>query len=240
MSTDILGLDELEESQASKYLTHNKALRQLEAELVRVLSRSNSGPPTSPSDGDVYIVDSLTGDWSTATLNDIAHYYSSAWHNYTPLEGLSLWCVDEGIRIKYTGSAWEAAYSYQLDISKTLADGEYSGIIDIKTVDSNSVGFAAALYLASDGHLEEACALISPECLPCIALALETGTGSKKVLRQGRIRNDAWSWTVGERLYVSTAEGELEEESPSGANEQLIGIAEASNIIYFNPSLEII
>lgn len=110
MATDILGLSELAESQAGKYLTHNEALRQLEAILVRVLSRDNSGPPASPSAGDVYIVDVASGDWSTATVDDIAHYYSSAWHFYTPIEGLSVWCVADNLRVYYDGTDW-AAYT---------------------------------------------------------------------------------------------------------------------------------
>ncbi len=106
MTTDILGLDELAQNQASKYLTHNKALRQIEALISRVLDRDNGGPPASPSAGDVYIVDSAAGDWSTADVDDIAHYYSGAWHFYTPVEGLAVWVVDEGLRVYYTGAAW--------------------------------------------------------------------------------------------------------------------------------------
>ena len=106
MSTDILGNDEIEVSQSAKYVTHNEALRQVEAMLVRVLSRSNSGPPGSPSDGDTYIVDSTTGDWSSASVDDIAHYFSGSWHFYSPVEGLRVHVNDEDIYCKYDGSDW--------------------------------------------------------------------------------------------------------------------------------------
>ena len=127
MSTEILGIAEIEVSQSAKYLTHNEALRQLEGMLVRVLDRNNGGPPGSPSDGDTYIVDSATGDWSAASVNDIAHYFSGAWHFYSPVEGLRIYVVDEDIYCKFDGSNWvpddhnRAANTETLSADKTLS-----------------------------------------------------------------------------------------------------------------------
>jgi hypothetical protein len=242
MSTDILNLPELAENQASKYLTHNQALYRVEGLLVRCLSRSNNGPPASPSNGDVYIVDIVDGDWSTATLNDVAHYYSGAWHFYTPPEGLRMWCADEATWIYYDGSAWAYGFTAQVTLNVTLANGQAVGIVDKKTVDANATGFGAALYVASDGNLEEADAS-AVSTLRCMALALEAGTGAdKKILRWGRIRNDTWSWTVGGLIYVSTTTGALTQTAPSGSGEfvQVVGEAEASNIIMFAPSYDAI
>jgi len=239
MSTDILGVTELLENQASKYLTHNEALRQIEGMLVRVLSRTNAGPPGAPSAGDVYIVDSAIGLWVTADVNDLAHYYSSAWHFYAPVTGMSLWCIDEGARISFNGTSWVVESSI-LDISGTLADGEYRGIIDRKTVNENGIGFGAALFISTDGGLEEACSLESPTRAPCICLAIDTGVGAnKKVFLQGRIRNDLWSFTPGDLIYISATPGEIVNEDDSGSGEQIIAQAETSNIIYFNPSFDV-
>jgi hypothetical protein len=242
MATDILSITELLENQASKYLTVNQALRQVEAMLVRVLSRSNGGPPVSPSAGDVYIVDTVADDWSTADVDDIAHYYGGAWHFYTPPEGLHMWCADEVTWIYYDGSAWAYGFTAQVTLETTLANGQAVGIVDKKTVDANATGFGAALYVASDGNLEEADAS-SMSTLRCMGLALEAGTGAdKKILRWGRIRNDTWSWTVGGLIYVSTTTGALTQTAPSGSGEfvQVVGEAEASNIIMFAPSYDAI
>jgi hypothetical protein len=242
MSTDILNIVELSENQASKYLTHNQALYQIEAMLVRVLSRSNSGPPGSPSNGDVYIVDSATGDWATADVNDLAHYYSGTWHFYTPPSGLSIWCVDELTFIYFDGSNWDYAFTANMRLDVTLADHEAIGIKDQKTVDANATGFGAAMYVAADGNLEEADAS-SASTLRCMGLALESGTGSdKQILRWGRIRDDSWSWNVGGLIYVSTTTGALTQTAPSGSGEfvQVVGEAEASNIIMFAPSYDAI
>ena len=113
-STEILGLDEIASSDRDKFITHNVALRQIEGQRVRILSRTNGGPPVTPNAGDTYIVDVLSGDWTSATLGDVAHYYSSLWFFYTPAEGIQrLWVMDEDVAITYDGAAWvnEAAAS---------------------------------------------------------------------------------------------------------------------------------
>lgn len=107
MSTDILSIDEIGESQASKYATHNTGLRQLEAQLVRVLSRTTGAEPGSPSAGDVYIIPSgATGTNWSGQDGKIGHYYSGAWHFYTAVEGHRLWVNDEDIIVRYDGSSW--------------------------------------------------------------------------------------------------------------------------------------
>jgi hypothetical protein len=109
------------------------------------------------------------------------------------------------------------------------------------TVDSNALGIGAALMLASDGHFDLADAS-SSTTMPCRALALETGTGSKLVLLDGFIRNDSWSWTPGASLFVHVTTGALSA-SPAGGDEtagnivQIVGYALTATIIRFAPSL---
>jgi hypothetical protein len=106
MTTPILGLGELAESQASKYITINTALRKLECITIRVLSQSNSGPPGSPSDGDAYIVDVQSGAWSAFPIDDIAYYSNTSWYSVTPKEGYRVWVVDDVGYYVYHSSAW--------------------------------------------------------------------------------------------------------------------------------------
>jgi len=108
MATPILSLDEISENQASKYITHNTALRALEALTIRVLDIRTTAPPGSPSDGDAYICGSsasLTAAWSTFTVNDIA-FYNSGWYNLTPVEGIRLWVNDEDSLYAFYSSSW--------------------------------------------------------------------------------------------------------------------------------------
>jgi len=119
-----------------------------------------------------------------------------------------------------------------------LQDMQTSALVTLKRVDANSIGYAAALRVASDGNLEEADAS-GASTMPCLFLALETGTGTKRVLSMGRIENSAWSWTPGEFVYVSpSTPGELTQSKPSGTGQivQVVGVAESATALIFNPS----
>jgi len=121
------------------------------------------------------------------------------------------------------------------------SDDTGNGVAATMTVDANATGVGAALYLVSDGNFDEADASAAAT-MPCSALALETGTGSKKVLLQGFLRNDGWTWTVGGRVYVSETTGALTQTQPSTASAcvQPVGIATHADRIWFNPTLDFV
>ena len=125
----------------------------------------------------------------------------------------------------------------QLELDPTPdTDETANGIKTTKIVDSNATGFGALLFLASDGNYDEADAT-DDTLMPCKAMALESGTGSKQILKQGYVRDDSWSWTVGGALYVSTTTGAMTQTAPSATGEivQLIGFAQSATVIYFDP-----
>jgi hypothetical protein len=127
-------------------------------------------------------------------------------------------------------------------MNEPTADQTASGLIITAVVDVNDQGVGAPLFMASDGHLEAADA-DSVTTAPCIALATETGTGSKKVLLHGVLRNDSWNWTVGPGtsglIYISTSTGVLTQTKPSGTDDviQPVGWALSDDCMYFAPSL---
>jgi hypothetical protein len=96
--TPKLDLPEIAEAQASKYVTHNTALRMLDCLVqLRVKDKDLSEPPGAPSDGDTYIVgatSSSSSDWNGHD-DEIAYYNSSAWLYITPDEGFRAWVEDE-------------------------------------------------------------------------------------------------------------------------------------------------
>ena len=118
-----------------------------------------------------------------------------------------------------------------------LADGGSSGLKATMTVDANTVGVASALHLDADGNWIEADANVA-SAMPCTALALESGTGSKSVLFYGFMRKDAWAWTIGAPIYVSTTVGVLTQTAPSaiGDQVQVVGIATHADRMFFNPN----
>ncbi|MGD0977363.1 MAG: hypothetical protein ABR875_03675 [Minisyncoccia bacterium] len=118
-----------------------------------------------------------------------------------------------------------------------------SGLIITATVDTNNQGIGAPLFMAANGNLNTTSANSSATS-PCVALAIDTGTGSdKKILVHGILRKSGWSWATGpgtaSLIYVSTSTGTLTQTKPSGADQviQPVGWALASNCIYFAPSI---
>lgn len=122
------------------------------------------------------------------------------------------------------------------------ADLTASGFILTATVDTNAEGIGAPLYIAADGHLDTANATDNTTA-PCVALALETGTGSKKILTHGILRVDSWNWTIGPGdasvIYLSTTTGVLTQTQPSATDNvvQAVGWALTADSIYFAPSM---
>jgi hypothetical protein len=120
-------------------------------------------------------------------------------------------------------------------------DDTSSGLQITATVDENTTGIGNALSMGADGHFEDA-DYNSVDDMPCIALALETGTGSKKILLHGVMRNDDWNWTTGEGaaglVYVGTG-GALTQTKPTGEDDvvQPVGFALSDDCIYFCPSM---
>ena len=94
-------------AQAQKHVTHNEALLQLDALLfARFLDRDLTAPPSSPADGDTYLVHAgATGDW-TGEDGKIAFCADGAWRFYAPFTGLAAYVVDESKLIVFNGSAW--------------------------------------------------------------------------------------------------------------------------------------
>ncbi len=109
MTTPILGMGEIAESQANKYITHNEALRRMEALSFRALSRTTTAQPSAPAAGDVYIIPAnATGaDWSGQDGN-VGYYDGSVWHFVAPFGGITFWVVDDGELITYDGTGWIA------------------------------------------------------------------------------------------------------------------------------------
>jgi hypothetical protein len=117
--------------------------------------------------------------------------------------------------------------------------GTYVGETFDVTVDDASASFGNVLYCASDFHYERADAS-SSSTMPCTFIALEAGTGTKKVLKRGQICDTSWNWSAGP-LYVSTTTGGITQTAPSSTGDQvqIIGFALSADTIYFNPNLTI-
>ena len=95
-------------SQAQKHVTHNEALRLLDAMVqLSVLDRTRTAPPVSPTDGDRHIVASgATGLWAGWDLN-VAFWVDGVWMRLVPRPGWLAWIADEASFVVWNGSAWD-------------------------------------------------------------------------------------------------------------------------------------
>jgi hypothetical protein len=107
-TTTHLGLPYLLAAQAQKHVTHNEALRLLDAMVqLSVLDRTRATPPASPVDGNRHLVaSSATGLWAGWDMN-IAFWVDGAWIRLVPRTGWLVWVAAEGLFLVWTGSAWE-------------------------------------------------------------------------------------------------------------------------------------
>lgn len=106
MTTPILATQEIAEGVVNQAALHNTAIRQMEARLVRALSKSTTTPAVGAAEGDSYIIPAgATGVWSGKT-NQIASWIGGAWSYYAPIEGVRLWVNDLNEVYAYDGATW--------------------------------------------------------------------------------------------------------------------------------------
>ncbi|MDZ4841772.1 MAG: DUF2793 domain-containing protein [Hyphomicrobium aestuarii] len=98
-------------AQSQKHVTHNEAIRMLDAIVqVGVASRTLTAPPAAPTDGDRYIVPTgAMGAWAGAPAK-IAAWQDGAWAFYMPRTGWLAWVAAEARLYVFNGTAW-AAYA---------------------------------------------------------------------------------------------------------------------------------
>jgi len=106
-ATSNLSLPFIVAAQAQKHVTHNEALRALDAVVqLAVLDRDLAAPPGSPAEGARYIVgESPAGAW-TGHAGSVAAFQDGAWAFYAPEEGWRAWVAGEGRLYVWTGGAW--------------------------------------------------------------------------------------------------------------------------------------
>lgn len=94
-------------SQAQKHVTHNEALRILDAlVMLSVKDRDLSAPPGSPADGDRYLVAPAGSGGFAGRDNQIAHFRDGAWTFHMPRSGWLCYVEDEEAPLIFDGSAW--------------------------------------------------------------------------------------------------------------------------------------
>jgi hypothetical protein len=104
-----LSLPYLQPAQAQKHVTHNEALRILDAVTqLSVMSVTLSDPPAGPNNGDRYLVAGpATGDW-TGQEDAIAVWAENAWTFFAPGVGWRIDVAPTGQSLRFDGLGWVA------------------------------------------------------------------------------------------------------------------------------------
>ncbi len=124
-------------------------------------------------------------------------------------------------------------------IAAPSADQTASGFITQFTA-GEGFSFGEVGYIASTGKILKGDAdAIATAGAVVMALATIATDASGDFLLHGFVRNDAWSWTPGNILYLSTTSGAVTATQPSGTDDviQILGIATHADRMYFHPQL---
>jgi hypothetical protein len=106
--TPNFGLPYIAAAQAQKHVTHNEALRLLDALVqLTVESATVTAPPVNPAPGSRWIVPAgATGAWAGWDFN-VAAWIDGAWMRLVPRPGWQAWVLDAGHPAVFTPDGWE-------------------------------------------------------------------------------------------------------------------------------------
>ena len=107
-TSPILSLPYIQQAQAQKHVTHNEALRILDAVTqLSVISLDLTAPLTQPVAGDRYFVaDGATGAWAGQEQN-VAVWVDSTWQFFEPVLGWRADISGSGAEVRFDGTDWQ-------------------------------------------------------------------------------------------------------------------------------------
>jgi hypothetical protein len=134
-ATPNLGLPYIDAGQAQKHVTHNEALRSLDALVqLAVLDRDLTEPPVSPAEGERWIVKTgASGAWS-GHAGHVAAWQDGAWQFCAPVVGWVAYVVDEEILVAWDGDSWNAVSAGEGGGGGDLSELQEVALLGIGTV----------------------------------------------------------------------------------------------------------
>jgi Protein of unknown function (DUF2793)/Collagen triple helix repeat (20 copies) len=105
-----LGLPYLAAAQSQKHVTHNEALRALDAVVqIAVVSRTALAPPATPANGVRYLVPASATGTFAGQAQKLAAFQDGAWAFFTAIAGWLVWVTDEAKLVVFDGTQWTQA-----------------------------------------------------------------------------------------------------------------------------------
>jgi hypothetical protein len=204
-------------SQAQKHVTHNEALRILDALVqLSVKSASLSAPPATPVEGERYIVaPAPTGAWAVAA-GQIAAFQDGAWRFLAPAEGWLAYVEDEN-KFLYldSGGAWAdfGGTITALQGLKLLGIGTTADAVNPFSAKLNKALWTAS-YQAEGGDGDLRYTLNKEETAGTLSLLMQTDwSGRAEIGLTGdddlsfKVSADGTNWT--EAMTIDHASGDI-------------------------------
>ncbi|MDQ0324282.1 hypothetical protein J2R99_000131 [Rhodopseudomonas julia] len=157
MDTENLSLPTILSAQAQKHITHNEALRMLDALVqLAVIRRDLTAPPADPMSGARYIVAAgAEGVWSGHD-SEIAAFQDGAWTFYTPKPGFLALAISEMLPMVFDGVAWVALTSEPPDTLPSLGINTVSETNNRLAVKSDAILFSHDDVTPGSGNMRVA------------------------------------------------------------------------------------
>lgn len=106
--TTNLGLPFIEAAQAQKHVTHNEALRILDAVVHLAVIDMRATPPSAPQEGDRHIVAATAeGEWAGHD-RELAAFEDGTWRFIAPRSGWHAWSAADEALLVFDGEGWRA------------------------------------------------------------------------------------------------------------------------------------
>lgn len=175
---------------------------------------------------------------TTEDINDDGDIYEIEIAVYTMVSSVCTALVRNIADAEIIGAGGSTALDSEPDDDVTV-----SGISAQFTASAN-LAFGDVCYVDSNGKaaLIDADAIASMTGIMMCADATISADATGSFLMVGFARKDAWSWTVGGKIYgtvTGTTGNTMGQAAPTGTNDvvQILGVATHADRIYFNPQL---
>ncbi len=171
-------------AQAQKHVTHNEALRALDALVqLMVLDKDLVTPPGSPAEGARYIVAVQPHRRLVGQAGRIAAYQDAAWAFHPPREGWLAWVADEDTLYVSSGTAW----------AEHAAGGEIGSLVEDATpqlggdLDGNGhrIGFGSGTGITDDAGNEQLVFHKTASAVNQVGIANAAAGGAPQIAAEG-------------------------------------------------------
>lgn len=112
VNTSNMNLPLIAADQSQKHVTHNEALKIIDAFThLSAINRTSTSPPGSPTEGDQYIIAApATGDWA-GRETQVVVYVDGVWVYIAPRDGWIIYDEATEVHLKFNGGSWTLLFS---------------------------------------------------------------------------------------------------------------------------------